>query len=71
VTPSAASGHRRREAKRQQGARRGLGDAGGGGVASARPQADALEGSAGALEAVATEPAEELLGAVADEQRAD
>ena len=45
-------------------------DAGGGRVALAGPQPDSLEEAAGALEAVPAEPAEQLLGAVPDEQRA-
>ncbi len=35
------------------------------------PQSEVLEELAGALEAVAAEPAEQLLGAVADEEAAD
>jgi hypothetical protein len=50
---------------------RRLGRAGGCRVALARPQPDALEELAGALDAVAAEPAFELLEPMADEQTAD
>ena len=49
----------------------GLGDSGGGRVALAGPQPDRFEHAGGGVEAVAVEPAEQLLGAVAEEVAAD
>ena len=54
----------------QQRAAAGLGGAGGQRVALTGPQPEVLEELTGALEAVAPEPAEQLLGAVTDEEAA-
>ena len=51
--------------------RRRLGDPGRGRVALAGSQAQRLEHAGGRVEAVAAEPAEQLLGSVADEEAAD
>jgi hypothetical protein len=59
------------EAQHQQQAASRLRHAGGRGHDLAGPVADALVESARSLPAVSAEPAEQLLGAVADEQRAD
>ena len=62
---------RRRGAERNQRTAAGFGGSRGERVALAGPQAEGLEPLGGALEAVAAEPAEELLGAVSDEETAD
>jgi hypothetical protein len=66
-----AGRQRRRGARDQQRAAAGLGDARGGGVDLARPQAERLEESGGPVEAVTAELAQELLQPVADEEAAD
>ena len=62
-------GNWREQAEGEQRAAEELGRAGGSGVEPARPEADAVEHPGGALQAAAAEDAEELLGAVADEQQ--
>jgi hypothetical protein len=62
---------RRRSAQAEEQASAGLGGTGGESQPASGPKADLLEELAGPLGASAAEPAEELLGAVSDEEQPD
>jgi hypothetical protein len=64
-------GDRRGQAEHHHRPTAGLCDSGSKRMPLSGPQSEVLEELAGALEAVAAEPAEQLLGAVADEEAAD
>src|SRR5207249_1174512 len=65
------SGRRRRRAEREGEPAAGLGGARGECVSPPRPQPGLFEELTGSLRPTSSEPAEELLGAVADEEQTD